>query len=61
MKEGLLLMAKDFLELMDEFNEYGYVLHECNECGEECNPTEADSNVAYCESCDKLTEVDPLV
>lgn len=54
-------MSKSIMDLMDEFNEYGYVLHDCSECGEECNPTEADSNEAYCEVCDKVVNVNAII
>lgn len=54
-------MAKDLLTLMEEFEEYGYVLHECPKCGEECNPTEIDSENAYCEDCAEFVYVDRIV
>lgn len=45
------------LDLLVEFEEYGYVLHECPVCGEECEPTEIDSDEAYCAVCDEVVSV----
>jgi len=52
---------KDILDLFAEFEQYGYVLHECPECGEECEPTEIDSDQAYCAVCDKVVKVPQIV
>jgi rubrerythrin len=52
---------KDMLELLQEFAEYGYVLHECPECGEECEPTEIDSDKAYCPVCDEVVTVSKIL
>jgi hypothetical protein len=48
---------KDILDLLQEFTEFGYVLHECPVCGEECEPTEVDSDKAYCAVCDELVSI----
>jgi rubrerythrin len=52
---------KDILNLLQEFEEYGYVLHECPICGEECEPTEIDSDKAYCPVCDEAVSVDRVL
>lgn len=52
---------KSFEEMAIEFERYGYVLHICPHCGEECNPTEVDNTEAICEICDKLIKVKPVI
>lgn len=52
---------KDLLELLEQFEEFGYVTHECPECGMETNPIEPDSDQAFCEVCNKLVEVERLI
>ena len=52
---------KDMLELLNEFVENGYVLHEFPNCGEECEPTEIDSDEAYCAVCDEVVEVERVL
>ena len=52
---------KDMLDLLIEFEEFGYVLHECPICGEECEPTEIDSNEAYCAVCDDVVSVEAVL
>lgn len=54
-------MAKSILQLFQEFEELGYVLHECPDCGEETNPTEPDSNSAFCEVCNKYIKVKSII
>lgn len=45
---------------MREFEEYGYVTHECPNCGDECEPTEIDSDTAYCAGCDEVIVIEAL-
>lgn len=52
---------KDMLDILREFAEYGYVLHECPICGEECEPTEVDSDKAYCAVCDEVVSVERVL
>lgn len=52
---------KDLLSLHLEFEEYGYCMHNCPECGEEMEPTEADAASAFCSFCDELRPVQPLI
>lgn len=54
-------MSKSVFELYDEFQECGYVLHECPKCYNECEPTEVDSHEAFCSVCDKIVDVPELV
>jgi uncharacterized OB-fold protein len=52
---------KDILELFQEFEENGYVEHICYECGNECLPTEIDSDKAYCDNCQKYQNYLPVI
>ena len=52
---------KDMLDLLIEFEEFGYVLHECPICGEECEPTEIDSDEAYCAVFDDVVSVEAVL
>jgi ribosome-binding protein aMBF1 (putative translation factor) len=51
----------DMFEKLMQFEEYGYVTHECPICGEETEPTEIDSDGAYCGVCDQVVEVEPVL
>ncbi|MBE2918323.1 hypothetical protein HPK02_05325 [Anoxybacillus flavithermus] len=52
---------KSINNLLEEFVEFGYVLHECPNCGEECEPTEVDSDEAYCAVCDEVVHVERVL
>lgn len=52
---------KSQLELLQEFEDNGYVHHNCPDCGWECNATEVDSSKAYCENCDESKTVEPAI
>lgn len=52
---------KDILNLFEEFEDHGYVEHICPDCGEETNPTEIDSPEAYCENCQEIKKVEPVI
>ena len=47
---------KDMLDLLIEFEEFGYVLHECPICGCECDEVEIDADEAYCSECDEYVK-----
>lgn len=53
-------MPKDELELFQQFEEYGYVTHDCPICGEE-SPTEPDANQAVCTNCNKVVKVESII
>lgn len=52
---------RTMLDKMREFEEYGYVTHECPSCGGECEPTEIDSDAAYCAGCDETVAVEGIL
>ena len=54
-------MGKDLLDYLEEFEEFGYVIRDCPVCGCECEPTEIDSDEAYCSNCEKSVYVGALI
>lgn len=52
---------KDQLDLLTEFMEDGCVTHDCPICGTECEPTEIDSDEAWCPECDEVVKVERLL
>lgn len=52
---------KDKLELLQEFEDFGYVIHICPDCGCECLAVEPDSDKAHCEICEELKNVNPVI
>lgn len=51
------MTKKTMYDLMVQFEEDGYVTHDCPICGNECNPTEPDNDKAYCEVCRQAVKV----
>jgi acetyl-CoA carboxylase beta subunit len=54
-------MAEDFIKLMKEFEENGWVTRTCPKCKNDCEPTEIDANSAFCSNCEEFVKVPYLV
>lgn len=54
-------VQKDILDLMLEFEETGAVTHDCPKCGCECEPTEIDSDKAWCSECEMTVKVPRVI
>lgn len=47
---------KSINNLLEEFVEFGYMIHECPICGGECDEVEIDADEAYCSECDEYVK-----
>ena len=47
---------KSINNLLEEFVEFGYMIHECPICGCECDEVEIDADEAYCSECDEYVK-----
>lgn len=54
-------MSRSLLELLEEFEELGYVLRDCPECMNECEATEVDNEEAFCNECGEVVFVGALL
>jgi uncharacterized OB-fold protein len=52
---------KDMLQLLEEFEENGYVEHICPDCGNDTLPTEVDNSKAFCDNCQEIKTYLPVI